>query len=119
MGHGVVSPLETKRSRGDAGEKVEEARNKRSRDRDRVDPPEGNQDGDDENHKGNPEERMPDDPEPEEFINPESPTTPPLPTTAEWIEHQIAHIPFKPWCPICVKMQQQIIHTEQHITPGV
>ena len=79
---------------------MEEQRSKRSRDRDRADPPEGNQDGyqaNQENQEGNPKEQTPDNPEPEEFIDPEGPTTPPSPTTAEWIEHQITHIPFKPW----------------------
>ena len=39
----------------------------------------------------------------EEFLEPKEPPAPPAPTTAEWIEHQITHMPYKAWCPICVK----------------
>ena len=28
---------------------------------------------------------------------------PPTPSSEEWIKHQITHMPFKPWCDICVK----------------
>ena len=97
LAHGVVSPLETKRSRGDAGENVEEHKSKRSRDRDRADPPEGNQDGTQENQSQKENQNQPDIPESEEYIEPKEPTIPPLPTAAEWIEHQLTHIPFKPW----------------------
>ena len=96
--NGAVSPLETKRSRGESGDAGEPG-NKRSRDRNREDHPEGNQDEGQENQN----KEDPDQPEPEEFLNPKGPTTPPSPTTAEWIQHQITHMPYKPWCPICVK----------------
>ena len=39
----------------------------------------------------------------EEFLEPKEPVAPPAPTAAEWIEHQITHMPYKAWCPICVK----------------
>ena len=39
----------------------------------------------------------------EEYRNPNHPTAPSAPTKEEWIEHQITHVPFRPWCPICVK----------------
>ena len=100
--HRVVSPLETKRSRGDAGENDGENQGKRRRDRDRADPPEGNQDGIQEN-QGNQEPKEPENPEPEEYLEPKEPTVPPLPTAAEWIEHQLTHMPYKPWCATCVK----------------
>ena len=62
---------------------MEEHKSKRSRDRDRADPPEGNQDGYLGKDNENQAESTPDDPEPEEFIDPKGPTTPPSPTTAE------------------------------------
>ena len=46
--NGAVSPLETKRSRGESGDAGEPG-NKRSRDRNREDHPEGNQDEGQEN----------------------------------------------------------------------
>ena len=51
-------------------------------------------------HMINDEIRYPDNSE--EFIEPKEPTAPPAPTTAEWIEHQITHMPYKSWCPICM-----------------
>ena len=66
------------------------------------------------------EEEKPEDPEPEEYINPKGPTTPPSPTTAEWISHQITHMPYKPWCPICVKnAATNIPHRMTHHSRGV
>ena len=66
------------------------------------------------------EEQKPEDPEPEEYINPKGPTTPPSPTTAEWISHQITHMPYKPWCPICVKnAATNIPHRMTHHSRGV
>ena len=41
--------------------------------------------------------------EDEEYRNPNHPTAPSAPTKEEWIEHQITHVPYKSWCPICVK----------------
>ena len=105
FGCGVVSPFETKRSRGEPGETGEPS-SKRSRDRDRTDHSEGDQNGTQENQ----ENRESDTPEPEEFVEPKEPTTPPAPTAAEWIEHQITHIPYKPWCPICVQNAPQDIY---------
>ena len=32
---------------------------------------------------------------------------PPTPTSEEWIKHQITHMPYKAWCPICVKNAAQ------------
>ena len=76
--NGAVSPLETKRSRGESGDAGEPG-SKRSRDRNPDNHPEGNQDEGQENRSN--EES--DQPEPEEFILPKGPTTPPSPTTAE------------------------------------
>ena len=38
-----------------------------------------------------------------EFVNPKSPTIPEYPSKEEYIKHQITHIPFQNWCPVCVK----------------
>ena len=39
----------------------------------------------------------------QQFQQPAEMPVPPVPTKEEWTEHQITHIPFKPWCDICVK----------------
>ena len=78
---GAISPLETKRSRGDAGENVEENRSKKGRPRENQ-----NQEEEEEEETEN-KDQIPEDPEPEEFIDPKGPTTPPSPTAAEWIEN--------------------------------
>ena len=39
----------------------------------------------------------------DQMIQPEQLPVPQSPTQAEWIEHQVTHIPYKAWCPICVK----------------
>ena len=78
---------------------MEEPRNKRNRDRAREDHPEGDQEGTPNQNQN----QNPDDPKPDEYLQPKEPTIPPSPTAAEWIEHQITHMPYKPWCPICVK----------------
>ena len=39
----------------------------------------------------------------EDSISPPEPSIPQAPSKEEWIQHQITHIPFKNWCPICVR----------------
>ena len=39
----------------------------------------------------------------EEYRIQNHPPAPYVPTKQEWIEHQITHVPYKSWCPICVK----------------
>ena len=39
----------------------------------------------------------------DEYINPNHPPIPIAPTKEEWIKHHITHMPFKAWCPTCVK----------------
>ena len=41
--------------------------------------------------------------EDEEYRIQNHPPAPYVPTKQEWIEHQITHVPYKSWCPICVK----------------
>ena len=37
------------------------------------------------------------------FVEPPHPPAPDAPSRDEWLKHQITHVPFKAWCPICVK----------------
>ena len=39
----------------------------------------------------------------DQYINPNHPPAPDVPTREEWLKHQITHMPYKSWCPICVK----------------
>ena len=32
---------------------------------------------------------------------------PPIPSVEEYKQHKLTHIPFRPWCPICVQGQSQ------------
>ena len=32
---------------------------------------------------------------------------PPIPSVEEYKKHKLTHVPFKPWCPTCVKAQAQ------------
>ena len=36
----------------------------------------------------------------QQFQQPNEMPVPPVPTKEEWTEHQVTHIPFKPWCDI-------------------
>ena len=39
----------------------------------------------------------------QEFVEPQHPPIPVAPTREEWLKHQVTHMPFKSWCPICIK----------------
>ena len=48
-------------------------------------------------------ELNPNDQNEQQFQQPNEMPVPPVPTKEEWTEHQITHVPFKPWCEICVR----------------
>ncbi len=78
-----ISPNEssTRRAREDAGDE------------------EGNRD---ENDVQNDENKI-DETNDDDYINPNHPPAPDAPTRDEWLKHQITHMPYKAWCPICIK----------------
>ena len=53
--------------------------------------------------ESSPKENQTQEEEEEEYRIPNHPPVPYVPKKGEWIEHQITHMPYKPWCPICVK----------------
>ena len=54
-------------------------------------------------NQNNEEEIQQEEAKEDQMIQPEQLPVPQSPTQAEWIEHQVTHIPYKAWCPICVK----------------
>ena len=61
-----------------------------------------NQEASDADHQDAGENHGQDDYE-DDSITPPSPSIPQAPSKEEWIQHQITHLPYKSWCPICVK----------------